>query len=119
MGELPIHATSGQRYAIFDQSGELPFTVLFGLMRRSEDDLDPRPLTLDTRKSALDVPYGLAHGLLWLVNEHGDLYNEEPDTHIPQALRKLAHLDNDNMEPFATLSSPVNRPHGFRTDIVT
>jgi hypothetical protein len=119
MGELDISTVIGQRYAVFDQSGELPFTVLFGLTRRSEDDLDPRPLTLDTRKSALDVPYGLAHGLLELVNQDGDVHNAQPDTDIPQALRELAHLDNDHMQPFMTLPSPVNRPHGLRSDYVT
>jgi hypothetical protein len=119
MGELQISTTLGQRHAVFDQSGELPFTVLFGLMRRSKDDLDPRPLTLDTRKSALDVPYAIAHGLLCLVNEDGGVMEAQPSTDIPNALRELADLDSDNMEPFITLSSPVNRPHRLRNEVVT
>ncbi|KAF1818792.1 uncharacterized protein K489DRAFT_384276 [Dissoconium aciculare CBS 342.82] len=119
MSELRIRTTIAQRHDVFDRTGELPFVVLFGLTRHSEDDLDPRPLTIDTRKSALDVPYAIAHGLLCLFNIDGGFIDALRETHIPQALRELPNLDNDKMKPFMTLPTPVDRPQGLRTDIVT
>ncbi|KAF1818581.1 uncharacterized protein K489DRAFT_384771 [Dissoconium aciculare CBS 342.82] len=119
MSGLRIRTTIAQRHDVFDRTGELPFIVLFGLTRHSEDDLDPRPLTIDTRKSALDVPYAIAHGLLWLFNIDGGFIDAPRETHIPQALRELPNLDNDKMKPFMTLPTPVDRPQGLRTDIVT
>ncbi|MCJ1345992.1 hypothetical protein MMC31_004203 [Peltigera leucophlebia] len=58
------------RYRIFDASGQLPFSLVFGLCRRSPADTDPRPLLLEIAASVLDVPFALAHGLLTLHEQH-------------------------------------------------
>ncbi|KAL8988211.1 MAG: hypothetical protein Q9177_002677 [Variospora cf. flavescens] len=61
-----IHTKINSHYSILDLSGHLPFSIVFGLCRRSPDDTDPRPLVLSTAGSVLDVPYALGCGLLTL-----------------------------------------------------
>lgn len=100
---LQIDTIIGCRYKVFDKSGKLPFSIVFGLCRRSSEDKDPRPLVLETANSLLDVPYALSHGLIQLR-----LYNER--THESVQI-DLGHISQPiDMPPSElTLSSPVNR----------
>lgn len=66
MNELRIHTQIHSRYQVFDFSRRLPFSIVFGLFRRSPADTDPRPLLLEIAGSVLHVSYALAHGLLTL-----------------------------------------------------
>lgn len=66
MNELRIHAQIHSRYQVFDASGQLPFSIVVGLCRRSPADTDPRQLLLEIAGSVLDVPYALASDLLTL-----------------------------------------------------
>ncbi|KAK4981062.1 hypothetical protein LTR66_005021 [Elasticomyces elasticus] len=91
------------RYHLFDRSGRLPFSIVFGLCRRSPADTDPRPLILDTTRSALDVPYALAHKLLTL-HEH----SLEDKQGIEVDLNRLTKTEGDEGR-YAILPSPVNR----------
>lgn len=63
---LEIYTTIASRFRVFDLSGKLPFHIVFGLIRRSQDDVDPRPLIIQTANSILDVPFALSQGLLQL-----------------------------------------------------
>lgn len=68
--QLRISTQLHSRFPVLDRSGRLSFSIVVGLFRRSPADTDARPLVLCTARSALDVPYALAHGLLTL-HEHG------------------------------------------------
>ncbi|MCJ1242119.1 hypothetical protein MMC14_010126 [Varicellaria rhodocarpa] len=70
--ELRIHTHIHSRYQVFDASGQLPFSIVFDLCRRSPADTDPRSLLLEIAGSILDVPYALGHGLL-------TLYEQDPE----------------------------------------
>ena len=109
MNELKIHTQINSRYQVYDASGQLPFSIVFGLCRRSPADTDPRPLLLETAGSVLDVPYALAHGLLTL---------HEQD---PQDAKQWVEVDLGRLNDVAakeaeclSLPSPVNRKEHWR-----
>lgn len=103
--KLNVHIRINSRYQIFDQSGNLPFSIVFGLCRRSSQDTDSRPLILDTSTSVFDVPYALANGLLKLFEgkeetavDLSSFYAEAgPHQHIviPPPVRRAAHWNED------------------------
>lgn len=64
----PLKITISSQYTVFDQSGKLPFSIVFGLCRRKPtgDAHDSHTILLDTSGSVLDVPVALANGLLKL-----------------------------------------------------
>ena len=109
MNELQIHTQINSRYRVYDASGQLPFSIVIGLCRRSPGDPDPRSLLLETSGSVLDVPYALAHGLLTLHEED------------PQDAGKCVQVDLGRLSNVAaketeclSLPSPVNRTHHWR-----
>lgn len=108
MDELKIHVLMQARDRIFDASGKLPFTIDFGLCRRTPDDTDPRSLLIDIAGSALDVPYALANKLL--VSQG----IKTP----PLDKKKLKHMNpNTSMserERYITLPSPVGRTKHYK-----
>jgi hypothetical protein len=94
MEELKVQTAIQSRYHVFDTSGKLTFSIVFGLCRRSPADQDARPLLLDTKKSALDVPYALEKGML-TIHPQVNLTGLEDDEH-----------DNGR---YLTLPSPIGR----------
>lgn len=109
MSELRIHTQIHSRYQVFDASGQLPFSIVFGLCRRSPADTDPRALLLEIAGSALDVPYALAHDLLTL---------HEKD---PQDIKQWVRVDLSRLKTVAaseagclSLPSPVDRTEHWR-----
>lgn len=105
--ELRIYTQINSRFPVFDISGHLQFSIVFGLCRRSSADTDLRPLLLETAGSILDVPYALAHGLLTL-HEHGS-----------QGIIDVSRLKNVAVKGVECLSlpSPVNRTERWRDAI--
>ena len=86
--QLKVHTKINSRYTIFDQSGSLPFSVVFGLCRRSSEDTNPRSSILDTSGSVFNVQYALANRLLQLFEGDGEeleidlsSFNAEPGPH--------------------------------------
>jgi len=69
MTRFSIHVQLHSRYNVFDPSGKLPFSVVFGLCRLQKADTDPRSILIDTVGPVFDVPYALAHSLLTLYEE--------------------------------------------------
>ncbi|KAF4999577.1 hypothetical protein FGRMN_2325 [Fusarium graminum] len=102
MPDLNIYMVVDERYRVFDRSGKLPFSIVFGLCRRSSEDTDPRPLRLSTRQSILDVPYALAHNLLQLRK-----YNARTKTDIQVDTWQMDSSSGE--ESYLTLPSPVGR----------
>lgn len=105
---LKIHTKIGRRYQVLDASGQLPFSIVFGLCRRSAADTDPRPLLLDIAGSVLDVPYALAYGLL-------NLHEQDPEA------KQWVEIDLSRLNTVAakeaerlSLPSPVNRTESWR-----
>ncbi|KAM0203077.1 hypothetical protein ACHAPA_010053 [Fusarium lateritium] len=107
MRKLDIWMVINVRYQVFDQSGKLPFSIIFGLCRRSSDDNDPRPLRLRARQTILDVPYALSNNLLQLRK-----YNARTKTDIQIDVGQL-DLSNSE-ESYLTLPSPVGRTGDWR-----
>lgn len=104
MAELEIYINITSTYRVFDKSGKLPYSVAFGLCRRSSNDKDPRSLRLSANSSILDVPYALSHGLLSLRED-----DIEVDT---------GHLrSTEGNEPYLTLHSPVGRTGNWRNNL--
>ncbi|KAJ3544595.1 hypothetical protein NM208_g2964 [Fusarium decemcellulare] len=77
MSDVKIYTVIHSKYQVFDSSGKLPFSIVFGLCRRSSQDADPRPLHINTANSILDVPYALSNKLLALL-----VYDAEKRTDI-------------------------------------
>lgn len=109
MSDLRIHTQIHSRYQVFDASGQLPFSIVFGLCRRSPADSDSRPLNLEIAGSALDVPYALAHGLLTLHEQDTEDAKQWVEVNLSR-LNKLATKEAECL----TLSSPVNRMEHWR-----
>ena len=109
MNELRIHTQIHSRYQVYDASGQLPFSIVFGLCRRSPADTDPRPLLLEIAGSVLDVPYALAHGLL-------TLHEQDPQDAKQWVEVDLGRLNNVAAREAECLSlpSPVNRMEHWR-----
>ncbi|KAL8968069.1 MAG: hypothetical protein Q9197_005071 [Variospora fuerteventurae] len=102
---LKIHTKINSHYSILDLSGHLPFSIVFGLCRRSPADTDPRPLVLSTAGSVLDVPYALGCGLLTLHVQDGGEAREWVGVDV-RTLRDVASMRE---EESVSLPSPVGR----------
>ncbi|MCJ1463327.1 hypothetical protein MMC07_001934 [Pseudocyphellaria aurata] len=109
MNELRIHTHINTRYQVFDASGQLPFTIVFGLCRRSLADTDSRPLLLESAGSVLDVPYALAHGLLTLHERDPEDAQKWVEVDLSR-LTKVAAKEAESL----SLPSPVNRKEHWR-----
>lgn len=109
MNKLPIHTKIQSRYQVFDASGQLPFSIVFGLCRRSPADIDPRPLLLDTAGSIFDVPYALTHGLLTLHEQDFENAKQRVEVNLDR-LNEIAAKETD----YLSLPSPVNRTKHWR-----
>ena len=107
--KLRIHTQIQSRYLVFDSSGRLPFSIVFGLCRKSPADADPRPLLLEVAGSALDVPYALAHGFLTLDERHP----KDPNKWTKVDLSRLNEVTPKEAECLS-LPSPVNRTENWR-----
>ena len=107
--ELRIHTQIHSRYQVFDASGQLPFSIVFGLCRRSPADTDPRPLLLETAGSVLDLPYALAHGLLTLHEQDTEDAEQKVEVDLSR-LNKVAAKEAECL----SLPSPVNRTEHWR-----
>lgn len=108
MSELRIRTFIRSRYQVFDASGQLPFSVVFGLCR-SQADTDPRAIQIDTTGSVLDVPYALAHGLL-------TLHQQDPGKTTQWVEVDLSGLDGSAAEhsDYISLPSRVNSTESWR-----
>ena len=109
MNELRIHTQIHSRYQVLDVSGKLPFSIVFGLCRRSPADTDPRSLLLEIAGSALDVPYALGHGLLTLHERDP----EDAKHYIEVGLSRLKEVAAKEAE-YLSLPSPVHRIEHWR-----
>ncbi|KAI6088199.1 hypothetical protein F4821DRAFT_234844 [Hypoxylon rubiginosum] len=109
MEELGIHTAIHSQYQVFDASGQLPFSIVFGLCRRPLNDTDVRPIVLRIANSCLDIPYAIAHGLLTL-HEHGEERGQETQVHLTGRPRLSESKDGT----YLTLSSPVDRAQHWR-----
>ncbi|CAF9934270.1 MAG: hypothetical protein HETSPECPRED_009166 [Heterodermia speciosa] len=107
--QLRIHTQIHSRYQVFDASGQLPFSIAFGLCRRSPADTDPRPLLLETAGSVLDLPYALAHGLLTLHEQDPEDAKQKIEVDLSR-LNKVAAKEAECL----SLPSPVNRTEHWR-----
>ena len=109
MNELRIHTQINSRYQVFDASGQLPFSIVFGLCRQSPADTDPRPLLLEIAASVLDVPYALANGLL-------TLHEQDPEDATQWVGVDLSRLNKVAVKvaECLILPSPVNRTKHWR-----
>ena len=113
MGDVTIHIIINSKYRVFDCSGSLPFSIVFGLCRRSRDDADPRPLVMRVANSILDVPYALSCGLLKLYTSDAETRRE-----IEVAIERLSEADEKGSS-FLTLPSPVGREGNWRKHLLT
>lgn len=111
MDEVQLYTIIHHQFQVNDHSGQLSFSVVFGLCRRSSEDTDPRPMILDTRESVLDVPYALANGLL--VLDVRDSILEEETT---QALKQLR--SEKGLNTCLSLPSPINREQRWTTALL-
>lgn len=102
------------RYRVFDRSGKLPFSIVFGLVRHSQEDTDPRSIVVQTANSVLDVPYALSHGLLQLR-----VFNEETKEDVQVDTGHLSQQSGNQGESSVTLPSPVGRKGNWRHSMVT
>lgn len=109
MNELRIHTQINSRYQVFDASGRLPFSIVFGFCRRSPADTDPRPLLLQIAGSVLHVSYALAHGLLTLHEQDP----EDTKRWVEVDLSRLTKVAAKEAECLS-LPSPVNRTERWR-----
>ena len=107
--KLRIHTQIESRYRVFDSSGQLPFSIVFGLCRKSPADTDPRPLLLEVAGSVLDVPYALAHGLLTLDERD----SKDPHKWTAVDLSRLNEVKPKEVECLS-LPSPVDRTENWR-----
>ncbi|CAG7561226.1 unnamed protein product [Fusarium equiseti] len=104
MAELQVYINLTSRYRVFDKSGKLPYSVAFGLCRRSSNDKDSRYLRLSAKNSILDVPYALCQGLLSL---------RENDIEVDIGQLK----STDGNEPYLTIPCPVVRTGNWRNNL--
>lgn len=109
MNEMRVHTQINSRYQVLDASRELPFSIVFGLCRRSPADTDPRPLVLEIAGSVLDVPYALAHGLLTLHEQKLEDAKQWVEVNHSR-LNKVAMKEAECL----SLPSPVNRTESWR-----
>lgn len=107
--ELGTFTQIHNRYQVFDASGQLPFSIVIGLCRKSPADTDPRPLLLETAGSVLDVQYALANGLLTLHEQDPQDVTQSVEVDLSQ-LSKVAAKEAECL----SLSSRVNRTEHWR-----
>lgn len=110
MDDLQLYTLIHHRYQVYDHSGQLPYSVVFGLCRRSSEDTDPRPLVLNIKESVKDVPYALTDQLLVLNVKDPDL---KETTHAIEQLRPV-----EGSNTYLSLPSPVNRKRRWTTALV-
>ncbi|KAI0512895.1 hypothetical protein F5B22DRAFT_637486 [Xylaria bambusicola] len=115
MVDIRIQIVIHNRYLVFDASGELPFSIVYGLCRRSKDDLDARDIILHTAKSALDVPYAIANGLLTL-HEKDDASGEMRSIELDLLDERKGATDSEE-GAYLTLSSPMTRTKHWKEDM--
>lgn len=101
-----VQTQLNSRYRVFDLSGNVPFSIVFGLVRKASSDKDPRTLILHTQKSVLDVPYALAKGML-------TLHVHEGDREVPVDVSRLPHT-HDEEGTSVTLPSPAERAENWK-----
>jgi hypothetical protein len=111
MIELPLLIQIHNRYQVFDASGQLPFSIVFGLCRKSPSDTDPRSITLETAGSIFDVPYALTHGLLALYER-----DEHDGGWIAMEQSRMGDVGPGKSESIS-VPSPVNRPTSWRFNL--
>lgn len=107
--ELRIHTQIHNRYQVFDASGRLPFSIVFGFCRRSSADTDPRSVLFEIAGSVLDIPYAIAHGYLTLheqSSESDEGWSEVDVSQLSQVVPKETE--------YLSLPSPVNRTQHWR-----
>lgn len=110
--EFSIHIQPHSRYSVLDASGQLPFSVVFGICRLSKSDTDPRPLLIETAGSIFDVPYALAHGLLTLHEEHPG----ETTRWTEVDLSNIGEIDKSTSECIS-VPSPISRTKNWKDDM--
>ncbi|KAF4472381.1 hypothetical protein FALBO_720 [Fusarium albosuccineum] len=93
---------------VFDSSGKLPFSIVFGLCRRSSQDADHRPLHIDTADSILDVPFAISNKLLTLL-----VYDAEKRTDIEVDVGQLGQTDSQE-QSYLILPSPIGRTENWK-----
>lgn len=106
---LGIFTQIHSRYQVFDASGQLPFSIVIGLCRKSPADTDRRPLLLETAGSVLDVQCALANGLLTLHEQDPQDVTQSVEVDLSQ-LKKVAAKEAECL----SLPSPVNRTEHWR-----
>lgn len=112
--ELKIKTVINRLHPVFDRSGRLPFSIVFGICRLSSDaspDEDPRPMLLPLKGSILDVPHALSKGLLTLWVHHG-----QEDRQWEVDVSQL-DLSTGNEEAYLTLPSPVGREGTWKSNL--
>lgn len=112
MDEFRIHVQPQSRYNVFDASGQLPFSVVFGICRLSKSDTDSRSILIDTAGTVFDVPHALAHGLL-------TLYEENPGgaaTWTEVNVNEIGNVDMGDSECIS-VPSPINRAKNWKDDL--
>ncbi|KAI0429120.1 hypothetical protein F5Y09DRAFT_311094 [Xylaria sp. FL1042] len=112
MERLRIHTAIHNRYRVFDAAGQLPFSIVFGLCRRSPDDVAPRNIILHTKNSVLDVPYAISNGLLTLHEEH-----EAGERGSKVELSGQRGAPESERGTYLTISSPIGRTKHWREDM--
>lgn len=110
MEVLKISTIINKKHQVFDRSGRLPFSIVFGLCRRSAEDTDPRSLVINTAKTILDVPYALKHELLSIHRN-----DAETKRGFLVDVGKLNQLEGVNST--VTLSSPVGREKNWKENL--
>ncbi|KAI1293248.1 hypothetical protein F5Y03DRAFT_332269 [Xylaria venustula] len=112
MAGLRIYTVIHNRYIVLDAAGQLPFSIVFGLCRRSSNDIDPRNVILDTANSALDVPYAILNGFLTL-HEVGVAGEHDQRIELPTQ----CGASKSEHQTYLTLSSPISRTKHWRNDM--
>ncbi|KXS96621.1 hypothetical protein AC578_10433 [Pseudocercospora eumusae] len=104
--QVTVQIQLNARYRVFDLSGNVPFSIVFGLVRKAFSDKDPRPLIIHTHRSVLDIPHALVKGML-------TLHVHEGDREVPVDVSRLPHTQ-DNEGTSITLPSPLERTDNRR-----
>lgn len=114
MQELKIRTIINSTHQVFDQSGKLPFSIVFGLVRRSPEDTDPRALFFNAAESILDVPYALSQGLLTISAQDVE---SGRGTDIDLGQLSQSDIKKGSQRPYVILSSPVGRTQNWKKDL--
>ncbi|KAF7190782.1 hypothetical protein HII31_07941 [Pseudocercospora fuligena] len=104
--QVTVQVQLNSRYRVFDLSGNVPFSIVFGLVRKASSDKDRRPLILHTNASVLDVPYALAKGML-------TLQVHESDREVPVDVSRLSQMHTDE-KMSVVVPSPVERKEHWK-----